>query len=76
MFQPVLDTVEAAVRDNPGRQIAVVVPELVESRWWEYLLHNQRATVLKARLLLSGERQVIVVSVPWYLDGSTDTDYR
>jgi hypothetical protein len=30
----------------PGRDIAVLVPELVERHWYHYFLHNQR--VLKA----------------------------
>jgi hypothetical protein len=30
----------------------VIVPELVVHRWWDALLHNQRAFLLKARLLL------------------------
>ena len=37
------------VNKNPGRTVAVVIPELVESRWYHYLLHNQRAALLKAR---------------------------
>jgi hypothetical protein len=27
---------------NPGRSIIVVIPELVEDKWYEYFLHNQR----------------------------------
>ena len=45
----------------------VVVPELVAVRWYEYLLHNHRSTVLKAMLLLQGNRRIVVVNVPWYL---------
>jgi amino acid transporter len=52
---------------NPGRIIAVVIPELVETRWYHYLLHNQRASLLKALLLVKGNEQVVVINVPWYL---------
>jgi len=52
---------------NPGRQIAVIIPELVEHRWYHYLLHNQRASLLKALLLLRGDQRVVVINVPWYL---------
>jgi hypothetical protein len=45
----------------------VVISELVEARWYHYLLHNQRATALKAALLLRGNNRVIVINVPWYL---------
>jgi hypothetical protein len=53
--------------ENPSRQIAVIIPELVERRWYHHLLHNQRASVLKALLLLRGDQRVVVINVPWYL---------
>jgi hypothetical protein len=52
---------------NPENIVAVVIPELVESRWYHYLLHNQRANLLKAMLLVKGNERVVVVDVPWYL---------
>ena len=52
---------------NPGRQIAVIVPELVEGHWYHYLLHNQRAELLKALLLVNGRPNIVLISVPWYL---------
>jgi hypothetical protein len=52
---------------NPDNIVAVVIPELVESKWYHYLLHNQRASMLKAMLLVKGNERVVVVNVPWYL---------
>jgi hypothetical protein len=52
---------------NPEGIVAVVIPELVESRWYHYLLHNQRASLLKALLLVKGNERVVVINVPWYL---------
>ena len=52
---------------NPGCIVAVVIPEIVESRWYYYLLHNQRASLLKAMLLVKGNERVVVINVPWYL---------
>ena len=52
---------------TPERRIAVVVPEMVAAKWWEYMLHNHRSTVLKALLLLQGNRRILVINVPWYL---------
>ena len=60
-------TLEVSAK-NPGRMIAVVIPELVESRWYHYLLHNQRASLLKATLLLKGNERVVVINVPWYIE--------
>jgi amino acid transporter len=50
----------------PGRKIAVIVSELVERRWYHYLLHNQRGEALTALLTLSGDPQIVVINVPWY----------
>jgi amino acid transporter len=66
---PILDHILDLEKKNPGRQVAVLIPELVEHKWYYYFLHNQRATVLKAMLYLKGTHQTIVVNVPWYLHG-------
>lgn len=68
LFGPLRQTVADLQKANPRRDIAVVVPELVATRWYHYLLHNQTAALIKAYLLLSGFRRVVVVNVPWYLD--------
>lgn len=68
LFHPLLKHLQGLMNDHSDRQIAVIVPELVEAKWWQYLLHNQRATGLKASLLLNGGRRVVVINVPWYLD--------
>jgi amino acid transporter len=54
-------------RKNPDNIVAVVIPELVESRWYHYMLHNQRASFLKGLLLVKGNERVVVVNVPWYI---------
>jgi amino acid transporter len=64
---PILDYVLDLERKNPDRQIAVLIPELVERRWHNYLLHNQRAQWLKALLLVKGNQRIVVISVPWNL---------
>ena len=51
--------------------ITVVLPEFVLTKWWEQLLHNQSALILKGRLLF--RRNTVVVSVPYHIDhGSVD----
>jgi hypothetical protein len=54
-------------RKNPDRTIAVLLPELVERKWYQYFLHNQRARILAARLLTQGTHRIVIVNVPWYL---------
>ena len=65
---PIVDYVLELEGKNPERQIAVIIPELVEKHWYHNFLHNQRATWLKAALLLKGNRRIVIINVPWYLD--------
>ncbi len=67
LYGPLMQAVTDIQKAHPGRDVAVIVPELVSTRWYHYLLHNQTAAVIKAYLLFSGLRRVIVVNVPWYL---------
>lgn len=68
VFGPLLDFVGGIERKYPDRYVAVVIPELVEGHWYHYLLHNQRAAILKALLLVKGNQKMSVVNVPWYLE--------
>jgi hypothetical protein len=67
VFNPLLDYVVGMKRDHPDRQIAVLIPELVARRWYHHLLHNKRAAMLKALLLVRGDEDIVVINVPWYL---------
>jgi amino acid transporter len=68
ILAPIVDHVLEAERANPGQQIAVLIPELVERHWYHHLFHNKRASVLKALLLVRGNQRIVVINVPWYLD--------
>ncbi len=68
VFNPLIDYVlHDEARNIPDRQIAVLIPELVARRWYHHLLHNKRAAMLKALLLVRGDEDVVVINVPWYL---------
>jgi amino acid transporter len=64
---PLVDYVLKLGQQQAGRTIAVVVPELVVRRWWENMMHNQRAEMLKLLLLLKGNQSIVVLNIPWYL---------
>jgi hypothetical protein len=64
---PLIDYIFELENQNPGRKIAVLLPELVVKHWWENLLHNQRVQLLKLILLLRGNQRLVVVNIPWYL---------
>ena len=65
---PVLDFILDLQKKVPERQIAVVLPELVERRWYQYFLHNQRPAMLKALLYVRGNQKTVVINVPWYFN--------
>jgi hypothetical protein len=67
VLNPILEYVLQVLEQNPGREVAVILPEMVERHWYHYFLHNQRAEVLKAWLLLKGNKRIVLINVPWYL---------
>ena len=46
--------------------VTVILPEFVVHHWWDALLHNQSALLLKARLLL--RKGTVVTSIPTHVD--------
>jgi hypothetical protein len=67
IISPLMDYILELEAKNPGRKVAVLLPELVVRHWWENLLHNQRVQVLKLLLLVRGNQRIVVVNIPWYL---------
>jgi amino acid transporter len=64
---PIVQFVLDISKQNPTRSIVVVIPELVEDRWYEYFLHNQRGRLLEWVLLARGNERIFTVSAPWYV---------
>ncbi len=62
---PLLEYIDLAGDERPNDFITVLLPEFVPAEWWQHLLHNQRALLIKASLLF--RRRVIVTSVPYHL---------
>jgi hypothetical protein len=67
VLNPILAYIMEEAKKHSDRQIAVIIPEKVEKRWYNFWLHNQRAALLKAMLYFSGNKQIIVMNIPWYL---------
>jgi amino acid transporter len=68
VIAPIRNYILQMERDNPCRQIAVLIPELVQPTWFLRLLHNHRSAVLKTLLLFQGDRRITVINIPWYLE--------
>jgi hypothetical protein len=69
VITPIVDHVLELGGQNPERQIAVIIPEIVERRWYYQMLHNQRGTLLKTMLYFRGNDRVVVINMPWYVHG-------
>jgi amino acid transporter len=65
---PVVDYVLEVERESSTCKVCVLVPELVVQRWWEGMLHNRRSDLLKVLLLMRGNRRIVVINIPWYLE--------
>jgi amino acid transporter len=72
VIQPVVEYVLEVERQNQDRHVAVLVPELVVRHWYQNLLHNQRANLLKLLLLMRGNQRILVINIPWYMEAHTD----
>ncbi|HTC94666.1 MAG TPA: APC family permease [Terriglobales bacterium] len=67
VLTPIVNIAQREAKAHPERQVAVVIPEMVEHRWYNYFLHNQRAAALKAKLYFLENPKIIVINVPWYV---------
>jgi len=65
VLRSLLDYVEELLQKNQDYWVTVVIPEILPARWWQNILHNQRALLLKAALLFKD--RVILTDVPFHL---------
>jgi hypothetical protein len=62
---PLVQFVLDLSKKHPSRTIIVVIPELVEDKWYEYFFHNQRGRLLEWVLLARGNERIFAVNAPW-----------
>jgi amino acid transporter len=71
LIGPLLDFLERTdAEHNDGQLATVVLPEFIPAHWWEALLHNQTALLLKAALLYTRRHlglQRVIIDVPYRL---------
>ena len=68
IVQPIVNYALDVERESATCKVCVLVPELVVRHWWEDLLHNRRSGLLKMLLLMRGNRRIVVINIPWYLE--------
>src|SRR5271170_3138044 len=71
---PLVQYVLELSEKHPDRRIVVVIPELVEDRWYEYFLHNQRGRLLEWTLLVKGNDRIFTVSSPYHISENPPPD--
>jgi len=70
-IQPLLDFLDQTDQEhNDGQQATIILPEFVPAHWWQSLLHNQTAWLIKAALLYHRHRlgfPRVIIDVPFHL---------
>ncbi len=68
VLAPLLRLIAEEDAREPGRPVAVVLPQLIERRWWEAAMHTHRERRLRVALLRDGGPDLAVIGVPWQLN--------
>jgi amino acid transporter len=66
LTRPVLRFIDELDARYDNDILTVLIPEFVVKHWWEHVLHNQSALILKGRLLF--RKGIVVTSVPYHTD--------
>jgi amino acid transporter len=65
LMGPLLDYIDHVRQQAPNHMVTLVLPEFIPARWWQQLLHNQTALLIKGAMLF--RRNVVVTDVPYHL---------
>jgi amino acid transporter len=65
ILRALLCYVEDQLEKDPECWITVVLPEILPAHWWQNILHNQRALLLKGALLFKD--RVVLTDVPFHM---------
>ncbi|HEY7286260.1 MAG TPA: APC family permease [Vicinamibacterales bacterium] len=65
VMEPLLEYIEQVESERADDYVTVILPEFVPAQWWQHLLHNQRALLIKGALLF--RPNTVVTSVPFHL---------
>jgi amino acid transporter len=65
LMGPLLDYIDHQRHQAPNHMVTLVLPEFIPARWWQQLLHNQTALLIKGAMLF--RKNVVVTDVPYHL---------
>lgn len=66
LVEPLMEYIDEAVGEDPGKFLTVIVPQAVPKRWWQGILHNNSALPIK--LALASRRNVVITNVRYFLE--------
>jgi amino acid transporter len=65
LLGPLVDYIDPLREATPNHMVTLVLPEFIPARWWQQLLHNQTALLIKGAMLF--RKNVVVTDVPYHL---------
>jgi amino acid transporter len=65
LLGPLVEYIDHLRHQAPNYMVTLVLPEFIPARWWQQLLHNQTALLIKGAMLF--RRNVVVTDVPYHL---------
>jgi len=66
IIQPLIKYIDELQAEEPDQIITVVIPEFVPAKWWQSILHNQTAWLLRGALLF--KKGVVVTTSRHFLE--------
>jgi amino acid transporter len=63
---PVLNYIDQMEKQREGAYMTIILPEFIPAKWWQHLLHNQTALLIKGALLF--RRGKVAISIPYHLE--------
>jgi amino acid transporter len=65
LLTPLLEYLDHLLAISDHHMVTIIIPEFIPARWWQHLLHNQTALLIKGALLF--RKNVVVTDVPYHL---------
>ena len=65
LLRPLIEYLDALQSLGDDHMVTIVIPEFLPSRWWQHILHNQTALLVKGSLLF--RKNTVVADVPYLL---------
>lgn len=65
LLRPLLDYIDHIQARGDDQMVTIILPEFLPRRWWQHLLHNQTALLVKGALLF--RKNTVVADVPYLL---------